>query len=160
MREFLRKNRRLFAFLVGANFLLQFGHRTWQATFNNFAVERLAIGPDVVGWIQSGREIPGLLAIGVALLALFFSELRIIAVSIVLLGVGILLTGQSGSVSMLFAATLIMSFGFHFFGPAANGALMMSVDRAEAPRVLGWMRTIAAGAGVSAFAGLRASRKS
>jgi MFS family permease len=148
VREFLRRNRRLFVFLVVANFLLEFGHRIWSATFNNFAVERLSIGPEVVGWIQSGREIPGLLAIGVALLALVFSELRIVAVSILLLGTGILLTGQATSLPTLFAATLVMSFGFHFFGPAANGALMMSVDRSEAPRVLGWMRTLAAGAGV------------
>ena len=148
MREFFRQNRRLFVFLVVANFLLQFGHRIWSATFNNFAVERIGVGPDMVGWIQSVREIPGLLAIGLALLALVFSELRIIAVSIVLLGVGVLLTGQATTVPMLLGATLVMSFGFHFFGPAANGALMMSVDKAQAPRVLGWMRTIAAGAGV------------
>jgi MFS family permease len=148
LRSFFYANRRLFVFLALANFLLQFGHRIWSATFNNFAVERLAIGPDMVGWIQSGREIPGLLAIGVALLAMVFSELRIVAVSIILLGAGILLTGQSGSVPMLFGATLVMSIGFHCFGPAANGALMMSVDYARAPRILGWMRTIAAGAGV------------
>jgi len=138
----------LFVFLVVANFLLQFGHRIWSATFNNFAVERIGIGPDMVGWIQSVREIPGLLAIGLALLALVFSELRIIAVSIMLLGLGILLTGQATTIPMLLGATLVMSFGFHFFGPAANGALMMSTNKAQAPRVLGWMRTIAAGAGV------------
>ena len=138
----------MFVFLVVANFLLQFGHRIWSATFNNFAVERIGIGPDMVGWIQSVREIPGLLAIGLALLALVFSELRIIAVSIMLLGLGILLTGQATTIPMLLGATLVMSFGFHFFGPAANGALMMSTNKAQAPRVLGWMRTIAAGAGV------------
>jgi MFS family permease len=148
MRDLFRKNRRLFIFLVVANFLLQFGHRIWQATFNNFAVERIGIGPDAVGWIQSVREIPGLLAIGLALLALIFSELRIVAASIVLLGVGILLTGQATTVPMLLVATLVMSIGFHFFGPASNGALMMSVDKPDGPRALGWMRTIAASAGV------------
>jgi len=148
LARFFHANRKLFVFLVIANFLLQFGHRIWQSTFNNFAVERLNIGPDMVGWIQSAREVPGLLVIGVALLALLFSELRIIAVSLVLLGVGILLTGQATSLPLLLAATMIMSFGFHFFGPASNGALMMSVDKRDAPRVLGWMRTIAAAAGV------------
>jgi len=147
MRDFFHRNRRLFVFLVVANFLLQFGHQIWQATFNNFAVERIGIGPDAVGWIQSVREIPGLLVIGLALLALFFSELRIIAASIVLLGAGILLTGQATTVPMLLAATLVMSTGFHFFGPAANSVLMMTAEKTEAPRALGWMRAIAAGAG-------------
>jgi len=148
MRELLRTHRKLFVFLVTANFLLQFGHRVWNATFNNYAVERLAIGPDAVGWLQSAREVPGLLAIGIALLAMVMSELRIIALSIVLLGAGILLTGQASSYPLLLGATVLMSFGFHAFGPASNGALLMSVGKAEAPRVLGWMRTLAAGAGV------------
>jgi len=146
--RFYEQNKRLFIFLVIANFLLQFGHRIWSATFNNFAVERLDVGAEMIGWIQAVREWPGLLAIGLAVLAIFLSELRIAAASLVLLGTGILLTGQSSSVGMLMAATVTMSFGFHFFGPAAGGALMMSVDKKDAPRIFGWMRTIAAAAGV------------
>lgn len=148
LMDFFYENRRLFVFLVVANFLLQFGHRIWSATFNNYAVERLAVEADMVGWIQSAREVPGLLAIGLAVLALFLSELRIVALSIVLLGLGILLTGQASSLPMLFIATIIMSFGFHFFGPAAGSALMMGTAKEKAPRILGWMRTIGAIAGV------------
>ncbi len=150
MRAVFRDHRRLFAYLIAANFLLMFGHRIWQAVFNNFAVERIGVGPEAIGWIQSAREVPGLLAILLAFLALVLSELRIMALSLVLLGAGIILTGVAGGVPMLIAATLIMSFGFHFFGPSSNSVILMTVKEREAPRVLGVLQSFGAGAALLA----------
>jgi len=148
MREVFSKNRRVFLYLAFSNLLLAFGHRIWQGLFDNFAVERLGVGPDAVGWIQSAREVPGFLAIGVALLVLVFSEFRVMALSVILLGVGIVFTGYATSVPMLVAATIVMSIGFHFFGPSSNGVLMMSVDKRYAPRALGLLQSIGAFAGM------------
>lgn len=50
MREMLEKNRRMLVYLVASNFLLFFGFRVWQTLFNNFAVEKLGIGP----WASAG----------------------------------------------------------------------------------------------------------
>ena len=144
MRELLRTNRRIFVYLIVANFLLMFGHRLWQAMFNNFAVERIGVGPQAIGWIQSVREVPGLLAFLVAFLALVLSEVRIMALSVVLLGAGIVLTGQATSVPWLLFATLIMSTGFHVFNPSNNSVVLMSVDKARAPKFLGQLRSLGA----------------
>ena len=144
MRELLRTNRRIFIYLIAANFLLMFGHRLWEAMFNNFAVEKIGVGPQAIGWIQSVREVPGLLAFLVAFLALALSEVRIMALSVVLLGIGIILTGQATSISWLLCATVVMSFGFHFFHPANSGVVLMSVDKARAPRFLGQLRSLGA----------------
>ena len=137
-------------FLVAANLLQVFGHNVWRAMFNNFAVERIGVGPDAIGWIQSVRELPGLLAFAVAFLALLFNEKRIMAVSLVVLGVGIVLTGQSSTFPILLVSTLVMSLGFHYFNPGNNGLILMSIDHEEAPRIIGQLRSVGAIAAVLA----------
>ena len=144
MRKLFEQNRHLFLSLIFANFLLAFGHRVWQVMFNNFAVETIGVGPEAIGLIQSVREIPGLLVIGIALLALLFSELRIMALSLVVLGLGIALTGQATTLPVLLGATLVMSLGFHYFEPGSNGVILMSIDREETPKVLGLLKGLGA----------------
>ena len=150
MRKLLRENRHLFFFLVVANLLHVFGHNVWRAMFNNFAVERIGVGPDAIGWVQSVRELPGLLAFAVAFLALLFNEKRIMAVSLVVLGLGIVFTGQATTFPILLISTLVMSLGFHYFNPGNNGLILMSVDHHEAPRTMGQLRSLGAIAAVLA----------
>jgi len=87
MSEMIKDNRRILIYLIVSNFMLFFGFRVWQAMFNNFAVEEIGIGPASVGWVQSLREVPGLMGFLLGFLALFLSEVRIMALSVVLLGV-------------------------------------------------------------------------
>ena len=150
MRELLKTNRRLFVYLIVSNLLLMFGHRIWQTMFNNFAVEEIGVGPQAIGWIQSVREVPGLLAFLVAFLALLFSEIRIMALGVVFLGVGIVLTAQVTSVPWLLLSTLVMSTGFHVFNPSNNSVVLMSVPKERAPRFLGQLRSLGAAAAVLA----------
>ncbi len=150
MKELYRQNKHLLLFLLVANLLQAFGHNVWRALFNNFAVEKVGVGADAIGWIQSVRELPGLLAFVVAFLALLFKEMRIMAVSLVLLGAGIMLTGQATTMSVLLVATLVMSLGFHYFNPGNNGLILMSLEHAEAPKVIGQLRSLGAIAAVLA----------
>ena len=150
MRRLFREHRHLLLFLVAANLLQVFGHNVWRAMFNNFAVERISVGPDAIGWIQSVRELPGLLAFAVAFLALLFNEKRIMAVSLIVLGAGIVLTGQSSTFPILLVSTLVMSLGFHYFNPGNNGLVLMSTDHEEAPRLIGQLRSVGAIAAVLA----------
>ena len=93
------------------------GFYAWRVMFNNFAVEIFDATPTDVGVIQAVREIPGLLAFGVGALAVYFTESRIASLAIVVVGLGLLLSGMSPSLVMLGGATLLMSFGFHYFEP-------------------------------------------
>ena len=139
--------------IVITNLLLSLGFQLWNSLFNNFAVEALGVRADQMGVIQSIREIPGLLGFSVGLLALFLPEMRIAGLSIVLMGVGIVLTGRSGSLAGLIASTLVMSVGFHFFMPSNSSAVLQLVGEDEGPRMLGRLSSVnalaaLAGAGV------------
>ncbi len=150
MRRLFERHRALFLYLIVSSFLLQFGHRVWQAMFNNFAVERVGVGPEAIGWIQSVREIPGLLMFLLAFLSLVLSELRIMAISLIVLGLGLVFTGQASTVPMLLLATIVMSLGFHVFEPCSNSVVLMSIEREDCPRVLGGLRSLGAVAAVLA----------
>jgi len=109
----------------------------WQTLFNNFAVEDIGAGPGAVGLIQAMREIPGLLAFAIGFLALFMSETRIMSLSVILLGAGILFSGQANSIAFLLMTTLIMSIGFHLFMPCSNALMLMMTKQQDTPKVLG-----------------------
>lgn len=134
----------MMVYLVASNFVLYFGFRVWQAMFNNFAVEEMGVGPAYIGWIQAVREVPGLMGFLVGLLALFLSEVRIMALSIVLLGVGTFMTGQADTIPFLLVSTVVMSFGFHFFYPSNNAVILMAVEKQHTPRTLGQLRSLGA----------------
>lgn len=150
MREVLEKNRRMLVYLVASNLLLFFGFRLWQTLFNNFAVEELGIGPAGIGWVQALRELPGLLGFTLGFLALFLSEIRIIALSVILLGAGLIMTGGAEGFLFLAVSTLVMSFGFHFFYPTNNAVVLMAVDKRNAPKVLGQLGSLNAVAMIAA----------
>jgi sugar phosphate permease len=105
--------RRTIIYLVAANFFLYFGFRIWQTTINNFAVEDLGIGALDVGWMQSLREIPGLLGFLLGFLAIYLAETRIMAISVILLGGGLFFSGQANDLPFLLMSVFIMSLGFH-----------------------------------------------
>ena len=137
-------------YLVVSNFMLYFSFRVWQAMFNNFAVEEMGIGPGSIGWIQALRELPGLMGFLVGFLALFLSEVRIMALSVILLGVGMFMSGQAANVLFLLIGTVVMSFGFHFFYPSNNAVVLMAVEKQHTPKTLGQLRSLAAIAALAA----------
>jgi predicted MFS family arabinose efflux permease len=144
------KRRTIMIVIIVTNFLLSFGYQLWRSLFNNFAVGELGVRADQIGLIQSVREIPGLLGFTVGLLAVLLSELRIVGLSTVLLGLGIALTGTVGSLPGLLAATVLMSIGFHTFMPANSSAVLQLTGEDEAPEVLGRLTSLNA---VAALAG-------
>ncbi|MCD5408448.1 hypothetical protein LR090_04365, partial [Candidatus Bipolaricaulota bacterium] len=159
MRELFQENRSIGIYLVLANFAMYFGFRVWQALFNNFAVERIGVGPAEIGGIQAIRELPGLLGFAVGFLVLALAETRLMAVSIAPLGAGIALTGWASSVPTLLFGTLVMSVGFHFFTPASNAVLLMAVDKRVAPKALGQLRSLGALSALLATGHVRLPRK-
>jgi predicted MFS family arabinose efflux permease len=137
MRDIFRDNRRLLVFIILSNFLLNFGFQVWQTLFNNFAVENIGAGPAQVGLIQAVREVPGLLGFAIAFLALIMSEIRLMTLSIILLGIGVAATGYANSVTTLLVTTFVMSLGFHFFMPSSNSVVLMLMKQEDTPKTLG-----------------------
>ncbi len=150
MGEMFRNNRRTFYYLIVSNFFLFFGFRLWETMFNNFAVETIGIGPAGIGVVQALREVPGLLGFLLGFVSLWLSEVRIMAISVLLLGAGLLLTGQSYGIVLLVLSTMVMSFGFHFFYPCSNSVLLMVTEKRHAPKFLGQLGSINAVAAVVA----------
>jgi predicted MFS family arabinose efflux permease len=146
----LKENRRMLVYLVVSNFMLYFGFRVWQAMFNNFAVEEMGMGPGSIGWIQAVRELPGLMGFLIGFLALFLSEVRIMAWSVIVLGVGTFMTGQAANIPLLLVSTLVMSFGFHFFYSSNNAVVLMAVEKQHTPRTLGQLSSLGAIAALAA----------
>jgi predicted MFS family arabinose efflux permease len=146
----LNGNRRMLSYLLASNFILFFGFQVWQTMFNNYAVEVIGVGPAGIGLIQAVREIPGLLGFLVGVLALYLSEVRIMAVSIVTLGVGMVLTGGANGLVLLLVATFVMSTGFHFFDSSSNSVVVMSESKRQTPRTLGIVGSLTSFAAVMA----------
>ena len=128
--------------------VMQVGFYAWRVMFNNFAVDVFDASPTDVGMIQAMREIPGLLAFGVGALALYLTESRIAALSIVILGIGLIVCGFSSSILMLGLATVLMSFGFHYFEPTNVSQLLSLSKNSELGKVQGRLNSYTSMAGL------------
>lgn len=124
------------------------GFYTWRIMFNNFAVEVFDASATDVGIIQAVREIPGLLAFGAGALALYFTESRVVAISIITLGIGLILSGAAPSLFILGAATVLMSFGFHYFEPNNSSQLLALANTEELGKAQGRLRSYESMAGL------------
>jgi predicted MFS family arabinose efflux permease len=83
-------------------------------------------------------------------LALYISEVRIMALSVVVLGAGMILTGGANGLLLLLVATFIMSTGFHFFDGSSNSVVLMAESKRETPRTLGIVGSLGSMAAVTA----------
>ncbi len=120
------------------------GHQTWRTLFNNFAVEIAHLDGFHIGVIQSAREIPGFLALLAIALILIIKEHRLAAISIIIMGLGISLTGFFPSYIGLIFTTILMSFGFHYFETTNQSLTLQYFDKNISPWIFGKLRSYAA----------------
>ena len=146
-RAHARKNP-MYLYLVVLTIGSTAGLQSWTTLFNNFAVEVAQLDGDGVGLIQSIREIPGFLALLAIVIIRFIPEHRLSALSILLLGVGIALTGWFPSLIGLSLTTLLMSFGFHYYETTNMSLTLQYFDKHESPWVFGKLRSIAAASSI------------
>lgn len=130
-------------------FVMWVGFYVWRIMFNNFVVEIFGASPTDVGLIQSVREIPGLLAFGAGALAIWLMESKIASLSIILLGLGLIVSGMSHSIYMLALATLLMSFGFHYFEPMNSSQLLLLTKSNRTGRAQGRLASFESMAGLT-----------
>ncbi|MBT9244548.1 MFS transporter [Gemmobacter fulvus] len=137
-------------FLMAAAMPLAFS--TWSALLNNFVIERAGFTGVEIGWLHTVREIPGLLAVVVIAILLLFREQVLAAVMLILLGAATAVTAWFPSLGGIMVITLLSSIGFHYFETVNQSLQLQWIDRARAPRVIGWIVAIGSAASLVAYA--------
>ena len=110
---------------------------TWMVLLNNFVVEQAEFSGREIGILQSIREIPGFLAFTTIFVLLLIREQKFAYFSLIMLGIGVLLTGFFPSEIGLYCTTLLMSAGFHYFETVKQSLSLQWLSVSETPEVLG-----------------------
>lgn len=124
----------------------------WEVLLNNFVIEQAAFTGKEIGMLHSLREIPGFLAFTAVLVLLVVREQTFALVSLLLLGVGVALTGFLPSVYGLYFTTVLGSIGFHYFYTVQQSLTLQWIKVERAPIVLGRLSSFASVAALIAYA--------
>ncbi len=128
-------NRIVLLYVLAAVSPLAFG--VWMVLLNNFVVEVAHFTGKQIGFLQSIREIPGLLSFTVVFWLLLFKQQIATYLFLILLGIGVFLTGLFPSIIGLYITTIIMSFGFHYAEVLYSSLSLQWIKKSEAPTILG-----------------------
>jgi len=147
MREATRQP--MYRFLMVLTISSTVGLQVWRTLFNNFAVEVAVLDGGHIGVIQSVREVPGLLTLLVVFVLMIIKEHRLSALSILILGFGVAVTGLFPSFPGLLVTTLIMSIGFHYYETTNQSLTLQYFDIHMSPWVLGKLRSYSAASNIA-----------
>ncbi len=124
-----------FLLLTSAAAALSFA--VWDVLLNNFVIEFAAFTGREIGILQSLREVPGFLAFTTVFVLLVIKEQNFALVSLLLLGLGVALTGYLPTEYGLYFTTVLMSTGFHYFYTVQQSLTLQWFDTKQTPLVLG-----------------------
>jgi hypothetical protein len=143
-----------FVLLLLMAFVMPLIFSTWMALINNFSKEAAAFTGKEIGILQSLREIPGFLAFTVVWVLLIVKEQRLAIWSLLVLAVGVSLTGYFPSIFGLYITTVIMSVGFHYFETIHQSLVLQWIPKKEAPHFLGRALAVKAAGSILVFGSL------
>jgi len=143
------KRQPMYRFLMVLTISSTVGLQAWRTLFNNFSVEVAGLDGSHIGIIQSVREVPGLLTLLVIFALFVIREHRLSALSILVLGLGVAVTGLFPSFMGLLLTTLVMSIGFHYYETTNQSLSLQYFDQSKSPWVLGKMRSFASAANIA-----------
>jgi predicted MFS family arabinose efflux permease len=138
----------MYVYLLVLTVCSTLGLQVWRTLFDNFSVHVIGLDGDHIGLIQSIREIPGFLSLLVVYVLLVMREHRLSALSVLLLGIGVGLTGMLPSFTGILCTTMLMSFGFHYFETTNQSLTLQYFDRQQAPLVFGKLRSMASASNI------------
>ncbi len=115
----------------------------WRTMLDNFAIEKANFTGIEIGTLQSLREIPGFLTFLFVFITIFIREQKFTVLSLGLAGFGVALTGFFPSVWGLYATTILMSVGFHYYETGTQSLQLQWIPKDRAPQTIG--KIIAAG---------------
>ncbi|HMB60812.1 MAG TPA: MFS transporter, partial [Xanthomonadales bacterium] len=157
-RSFLQSLRKLSTrpevLLVLMTFSASLAFSVWEVLLNNFVVEKAAFTGREIGILHSLREIPGFLAFTAVLVLLIVREQSFALFSLLLLGIGVALTGFLPSVIGMYCTTVLMSVGFHYFYTVQQSLTLQWIEVERAPMVMGRLSSFSSVAALLAFSGV------
>jgi len=142
-------NSQMYRFLMLLTICSGVGLQGWRTLFDNFSVNMVGLDGGHIGVIQSVREIPGFLALLVVFVLLAVREHRLSSLSIIVLGVGVGVTGLFPSYLGLIGTTVIMSVGFHYYETTFMSLTLQCFDEKTSPLVFGKLRGIGAASNIA-----------
>jgi len=110
---------------------------TWMALLNNFSVEMADFTGREIGILQSLREIPGFLAFTAIFVLLILREQTFAVLSLLVLGIGVAISGYFPTVIGLYCTTVLMSIGFHYFETMQQALSLQWVRKDRTAMVMG-----------------------
>ncbi|MFM9847311.1 MAG: MFS transporter [Hyphomicrobiaceae bacterium] len=131
-------------FLRALHFINWLGFAGWNALLHNYTIEMAGFGWFEAGLTQTVREIPGFLAFTAIFWLLILREQVMAYASLVILGIGVALTGANPTLTGILLTTFVMSVGFHYFETINTSLQLQLLPKAQAPQLIG--RIISAGA--------------
>ena len=139
------------ALLGGLTFLFSFGFSVYAGIFQNFLRDVMHAGPLQLGHMESGREIPGLLAAVMAGTLVSLAEKRVAGLGLAITAVGIAATGLMPNYADLVAITVFWSVGFHLYVTVSPAITLALAKGREGGRHLGRMNGIGGWATLAAL---------
>ncbi len=133
-------------------FIMPLAFSTWAALINNFSKEAAGFTGKEIGILQSLREVPGFLAFTAVFLLAIIKEQRLAMVSLLLLALGVLMTGFFPSIIGLYITTVIMSVGFHYFETVHQSLTLQWIEKDRAAHFMGKALSVKAAASILVFA--------
>ena len=141
-------------FLLVAAFIMPLTFSVWQALLNNFVVERAAFTGAEIGILQSLREVPGFLAFSAVFVLLVVREQRFALASLLVMSIGVALTPYFPTTYGLYATTVVMSLGFHYFETINKSLTLQWIDKGEAPHFMGRAMAVKAAGALLAYSSI------
>lgn len=110
---------------------------TWMALLNNFSVEMADFTGREIGILQSLREIPGFMAFSAIFVLIILREQTFALISLLVLGIGVAISGYFPTVVGLYCTTVLMSIGFHYFETMQQALSLQWVKKERTAMVMG-----------------------
>ncbi|SMF36693.1 MFS transporter [Desulfovibrio gilichinskyi] len=149
-------SRKMYIFLLVLTIATTIGFQGWRTLLNNFAVDVAGLNGVQFGTIGSIREIPGFLSLFVIYFLFLIKEHRLASLSVIVMGIGVSLTGFMPSFTGIAFTTILMSFGFHYYETLNQSLTLQYFNFTEAPIVMGRLKSLGAATnicvGVTIFA--------
>lgn len=137
--------------LLAMAFVLPLVFSVWMALLNNFVVEKAQFSGAEIGLLQSLREVPGFLAFTAVFVLLVLKEQTFALISLLVMSIGVAVTGFLPFEIGLYCTTVLMSVGFHYFETINQSLTLQWLEKDKAAHFMGQQLAVKSFASLFAY---------